>query len=127
MSNSEELGETTSGEEEVTGNTEENTTKYSTVKDVLDDKSLSDDERIYEVVKTFGLTVGERRIYENEVSDYNYFVIRRAMLRKTSESAYVRQIEIVYVFDGEQSITDFDIINTLERIPRFKICKNGAR
>ena len=34
---------------------------------------------------------------------------KKAMLRKTSESAYVRQIEIVYVFDGEQSITDFDI------------------
>ena len=99
----------------------------TSINEIITNSSLSDDEKIFEVAKTFGLPVADRRIYENEVTDYKYFVIRRAMLRKTSESAYIRQIEIVFVFDGEQEISDFDIINTFERIPRIKVCENGTR
>lgn len=97
--------------------------KERTIEDIITDKTLSDDEKIFEIAQTFGLPVADRRIYENEVVDYKYFVIRRGMLRKTSQSAYVRQIEIVYVFDGEQEISDFDIINTFERIPNFRFVR----
>lgn len=97
--------------------------KERTIEDIITDKTLSDDEKIFEIAQTFGLPVADRRIYENEVADYKYFIIRRGMLRKTSQSAYVRQIEIVYVFDGEQEISDFDIINTFERIPNFRFVR----
>lgn len=94
-----------------------------TVEEVISDISLSNDEKIFEIAKTFGLPVADRRIYENEVEDYKYFVIRRSMLRKTSTSAFVRQIEVTYVFDGEQEISDFDIINAFEKIPNFRFVR----
>lgn len=81
------------------------------------------DEKIFEVAKTFKLPVANKRIYENEVESYNYIIIRKGMLRKTSESAFVRQIEIIYVFCGEQKINDYDIINAFEKIPTLKFVR----
>lgn len=77
-------------------------------------------EKIFEVTKKlaekYKLPIASDRIYANEIDNYNYFIVRKGMLRKTSPKHYVRQIEIVYVFEKEQKIDDFEIINTLEEI-----------
>lgn len=95
----------------------------SSLDEIVNDRSLTIDKKVYEIASSFGLPVAMQRIYENEVNDYNYIIIRKGMLRKTSESAYVRQIEIVYVFEGEQTIDDYDIINNFEKINTLKFVR----
>lgn len=59
---------------------------------------------------------GDKRIYENEVEDYNYIIIRKRRLNKNNCKSYTRTIEIAYIFDGEQKIKDSEIINKFEGI-----------
>lgn len=59
---------------------------------------------------------GAKRIYENEVKDYNYIIIRKGTLTENNCASYSRIINIVYVFDGEQKIDDFEIINAFKKI-----------
>lgn len=74
------------------------------------------DKKIVEVAESFNLPVGDKRIYENEVSDYNYIIIRKSRLSKNNCNSYTRTIEIIYVYDGEQSITDGEIISAFENL-----------
>lgn len=55
-------------------------------------------------------------MYENEVEDYNYFVIRKGRLTKNNCNSYTKTIEIIYVYDGEQIISDSEIIKSFEDI-----------
>lgn len=59
---------------------------------------------------------GDKRIYENEVKDYNYIIVRKGRLNKNNCNSFSRTIEIVYVFDGEQKISDYEIIKKFEEI-----------
>ena len=59
---------------------------------------------------------GDKRIYENEVRDYNYIIVRKGRLNKNNCNSFSRAIEIVYVFDGEQKISDYEIIKKFEGI-----------
>lgn len=74
------------------------------------------DEKIIEVAKSFGIPIGDRRIYENEVDDYNYIIIRKGTLIENNCASYSRTINIIYAFDGEQKISDFKIINAFKKI-----------
>ncbi len=69
-----------------------------------------------EVVQKQKIPVADTRIYENEVSSYNYIIVRKGKLRKSTPGHFVRQVEVVYVFDQEQKINDFDIINEVEKL-----------
>lgn len=59
---------------------------------------------------------GDKRIYENEVDDYNYIIIRKNRLSKNNCNSYTRTIIIAYIFDGEQKISDSEIIKAFEKI-----------
>lgn len=59
---------------------------------------------------------GVQRIYENEVKDYNYIIIRKGRLNKNNCNSYTKTIEIIYVYDGEQKISDSEIIKAFEGI-----------
>lgn len=72
------------------------------------------DEKIIEALETFNLPVGNKRIYENELDDYNYFVFRRGGLNESGCGRYVRRIYISYIYQGEQKISDFEIINKIK-------------
>ena len=72
------------------------------------------DEKIVEVAKSFNIPIGVNRIYENEVNDYNYIIIRKGTLTENNCSSYSRTINIIYVFEGEQKISDFEIINAFK-------------
>lgn len=74
------------------------------------------DEKIAQIAESFGMPVGAQRIYENEVKDYNYIIIRKGRLSKNSCNSYTRTIEIIYVYDGEQKISDGEIIKAFEDI-----------
>ncbi|MBP3463794.1 MAG: hypothetical protein J6K45_04865 [Clostridia bacterium] len=74
------------------------------------------DNKIIQVAESFKLPVGNQRIYENEVEDYNYIIIRKGTLKKNNCGSYVRTIEIIYVYDGEQTIKDSEIIKAFEDI-----------
>lgn len=74
------------------------------------------DEKIVEVAKSFNIPVRDKRIYENEVEDYNYIIIRKGTLIENNCASYSRTINIMYVFDGEQKIDDFQIINAFKKI-----------
>lgn len=74
------------------------------------------DEKIIAALETFNLPVGNKRIYENELDDYNYFVFRRGGLVESGCGRYVRKIYISYVFQGEQKISDFEIINKIRKL-----------
>ena len=67
-----------------------------------------------EVVQKQKIPVADTRIYENEVSSYNYIIVRKGKLRKSTPGHFVRQVEVV--FDQEQKINDFDIINEVEKL-----------
>lgn len=79
-------------------------------------------EKIIEIIKTLedvqkeNIPVADTRIYENEVNSYNYIIVRKGKLRKSTPGHFVRQVEVVYVFDEEQKIDDFDIINEVEKL-----------
>lgn len=76
-----------------------------------------DDEKIIEALETFDLTVGNKRIYENELNgNYNYFIFRRGGLIDNGCGRYVRKIYISYVYEGEQKISDFKIINKIKQL-----------
>ena len=67
--------------------------------------------------KLLNFLYGNKRIYENELDgNYNYFIFRRGQLTKNGCGRYVRRIYISYVYDGEQIISDYDIINTIEKL-----------
>jgi len=73
------------------------------------------DEKIIEALETFELPVGNKRIYENELDGkYHYFIFRRGRLKDNGCGRYTRQIYIAYVYEGEQKISDFDIINKIK-------------
>lgn len=74
------------------------------------------DKKIVEVAKSFNIPVGDKRIYENEVENYNYIIIRKGTLFENDCAYYSRTIKIIYVFDGEQKISDFEIINAFKKI-----------
>lgn len=74
------------------------------------------DEKIIEVAKSFNIPFGDKRIYENEVENYNYMIIRKGALTENNCASYSRIINIIYVFDGEQKISDFEIINAFKKI-----------
>lgn len=74
------------------------------------------DEKIIQVAKSFNLPVGSRRIYENEVDNYNYIIIRKGALKKNNCNSYTRTVEIIYVYDEEQKISDTKIIEAFESI-----------
>ena len=74
------------------------------------------DEKIVEALEQFNLPIGNKRIYENEVENYNYFIIRKGRLAKNNCNSYTKTIEIIYVFEGEQKITDKQIIEAMEGI-----------
>lgn len=75
------------------------------------------DEKIAQVAESFGIPVGAKRIYENEVENYNYIVIRKGRLNKNNScNSYTRTIKIIYVYDGEQNISDGEIIKAFEDI-----------
>lgn len=73
------------------------------------------DENIIKVLEEFKLQVGNKRIYEDELKDgYNYFVYRTGSLRPNGCGRYIRTVYINYIFEGEQKITDFNIINKIK-------------
>ncbi len=74
------------------------------------------DEKIIEKLEEFKLPIGNRRIYENELDNYNYFIFRRGRLIESGCNKFVRQIQIIYAFTGEQKISDFDIINKIKEL-----------
>jgi len=74
------------------------------------------DERIAEVAGSFELPVGTQRIYENEVDDYNYLIIRKGRYTRNNCNSFTRIIEIVYVYEGEQKIADKEIVSAFEEI-----------
>lgn len=75
------------------------------------------DESIIEALETFNLPVGNKRIYENELNgEYHYFIFRRGRLRDNGCGRYTRQIYIAYVYQGEQIISDFAIINKIKSL-----------
>lgn len=74
------------------------------------------DEKIIETAKELKLPVADKRIYENEVNSYNYIIVKKGTLRKTSPGHFVRQIEIIYVFESNQEKNDFEIINKFQNI-----------
>ena len=74
------------------------------------------DEKIVQALQTFKLPIGDKRIYENEVDDYNYFIIRKGRLERNNCASYTKTIEIIYVYEGEQTISDKEIIETMEGI-----------
>ncbi len=73
------------------------------------------DEKIIEKLEEFRLPIGNKRIYENELNgSYHYFIFRRGRLRNSGCGKYVRQIYIAYVYEGEQKISDYEIINKIK-------------
>lgn len=74
------------------------------------------DEKIIEVAKSFNIPIGDNRIYENEVDNYNYMIIRKGTLTENNCASYSRTIKIIYVFEGEQKISDYKIINAFKKI-----------
>lgn len=75
-----------------------------------------DDEKIIKKLEEFKLPIGNRRIYENELADYNYFIFRRGKLRESGCNKFIRQIQIIYAFTGEQKISDFEIISKIKEL-----------
>lgn len=58
------------------------------------------DEKIIEALETFGLPVGNKRIYENELDgNYHYFIFRRGRLVENGCGRYTRQIIVAYVYE----------------------------
>ncbi len=74
------------------------------------------DEQIINKLEEFEIPVGNRRIYENELEDYNYFIFRRGRLIENGCGRYVRQIQIIYAYTGEQKISDYAIINKIKEL-----------
>lgn len=74
------------------------------------------DEKIIEKLEELGLPVGNKRIYENELDNYNYFIFRRGRLTGDNCDRYVRQIQVIYAYTGEQTISDFAIINKMKEL-----------
>lgn len=75
------------------------------------------DEKIIEALEEFKLPVGNKRIYENELNgEYHYFIFRRGRLTENSCGKYVRQIYVIYVYEGEQKKSDFEIINKIKNL-----------
>lgn len=65
----------------------------------------------------FNYLCGNKRIYENELDgNYNYFIFRRGGLTQNGCGRYVRRIYISYVYEGEQKISDYDIINKIKSL-----------
>ena len=79
------------------------------------------DEQIIKAAESFKLPVGDKRIYENEVENYNYIIVRKGTLVKNNCKSFSRTIEIIYVFDGEQKITDYEIIKKLTNLHKCSI------
>ena len=50
------------------------------------------DEKIIQVAESFKLPVGTQRIYENEVEDYNYIIVRKGTLKRNNCCSYTRTI-----------------------------------
>lgn len=75
------------------------------------------DEKIIEALEEFKLPVGNKRIYENELDgDYHYFIFKRGSLQDSGCGRYTRRITIAYIYEGEQKISDFDIINKIKAL-----------
>lgn len=75
------------------------------------------DEKIICALETFNLPIGNKRIYKNELDgNYNYFIFRRKGLKNSGCKRYVRKIEIAYVYEGEQKISDYEIIEKIEQL-----------
>lgn len=74
------------------------------------------DEQIIKELEQLGLPVGNKRIYENELDNYNYFIFRRGRLTGKNCDRYVRQIQVIYAYTGEQTISDFAIINKMKEL-----------
>lgn len=74
------------------------------------------DEKIIKKLEEFNLPIGNRRIYENEIIDYNYFIFRKGRLIENGCNRFTRQIHIIYAFTGEQKISDFEIINKIKEL-----------
>ena len=75
------------------------------------------DEKIIKALEEFDIPVGNKRIYENELDgNYHYFIFRRGRLVENSCGRYTRQIIIAYVYEGEQKISEFDIINKIKAL-----------
>ena len=75
------------------------------------------DEKIIEALETFDIPVGNKRMYENELDGkYHYFIFRRARLNSSGCGRYTRKIAVVYVYEGEQKISDFSVINKMEEL-----------
>lgn len=75
------------------------------------------DEKIIKALEEFDIPVGNKRIYENELDgNYHYFIFRRGRLVETSCGRFKRNIIIAYVYEGEQKISDFDIINKMKAL-----------
>ena len=73
------------------------------------------DEKIIKALEEFGLPVGNKRIYENELNgEYHYFIFRRGRLSDGSCNRYARQIIVAYVYEDEQKISEFEIINKIK-------------
>lgn len=75
------------------------------------------DEKIIKALEDFELPVGNKRIYENELDGkYHYFIFRRGRLNDSGCGRYVRQLYIAYVYEGEQKISDFEIIDKIKSL-----------
>lgn len=73
-------------------------------------------DNIIKTAEKFKLPVANRRIYENEVDNYNYIIVREGILRETSNKAFVREIIVAYIYENESQIDDFKIINEFKNI-----------
>lgn len=75
------------------------------------------DEKIIKALEEFGIPVGNKRIYENELDgNYHYFIFRRGRLVESGCGNFKRIITIAYVYEGEQKISDFEIINKIKAL-----------
>lgn len=78
------------------------------------------DEKIIEVAEGLNkeIPVFPKRVYEKELDNigYNYIIIRKSRLERNNCKSYSRTIEIIYVYDGLQKISDFEIINSFLNI-----------
>lgn len=77
------------------------------------------DEKIIKAAKELNskIPVFSKRVYENELKKgYNYIVFRKGGLVRNNCNSYSRTIEIIYVYDGKQELTDYEIINSFIEI-----------
>lgn len=76
-----------------------------------------DDEKIISALEEFNVPVGNKRIYENELEGgYHYFILRHGKLVDNGCGKFSRQIIVAYVYEGEQTISDYEIINKLKAL-----------